>query len=79
MVQQEGRGGDRWRVTNNSGGIAPDVEPDALAGENPQMKEGEPFRDVPAGQPVFIHFGSGLADPPTATLRVEWNDSFDHP
>lgn len=69
--------GDRWRVINNTGGIATDVEFEPLGGESIQMEDGERFRDVPAGQPVFIHFGGGLADPATATLSAEWNDSSD--
>jgi hypothetical protein len=48
-----------------------------VGGEDVQMEDGKPFRDVAAGQPVFIHFGGGMTDPPTATLRAEWNDSLD--
>lgn len=75
-VTQAGSG--RWRVTNNSGGIANDVEFMPLAEEQIQLEDGEQFRNVPAGQPVFIHFGGGMTDPPTATVHVEWNDSLDH-
>lgn len=67
----------RWRVTNNTGGIATDVEVEALGDEHVQMEDGQSFRDVAAGQPMFVHFGGGMTDPPTATLRVEWNDSVD--
>ena len=70
-------GSGRWRVTNNSGGIATDVDVEALGGEDVQMEDGQQLRDVAAGQPMFVHFGGGFADPPTATLRVEWNDSMD--
>ena len=77
VVARAGTSGERWRVTNNSGGVATDVEFEAVNGENIQMEDDKQFRDVAAGQPVFIHFGGGLTDPPTATLKVEWNDSFD--
>jgi sRNA-binding protein len=70
-------GGDRWRVSNNTGGLASDVEFEPVDGERVQMEDGLQLRDVAAGQPVFIHFGGGMTDPPTATLRAEWNDSFD--
>ncbi|TFD12897.1 hypothetical protein E3T35_06310 [Cryobacterium sp. TMT1-2-2] len=70
-------GGGRWRVSNNTGGVASDVEFEPVNEENVQMEDGLQFRDVAAGQPVFIHFGGGMTDPPTATLRAEWNDSLD--
>jgi hypothetical protein len=74
-VQKAGSG--RWRVTNNTGGIATDVEFDPVGGESIQMEDQLQHRDVSASQPVFIHFGGSVSDPPTATLRAEWNDSFD--
>ncbi|TFC33472.1 hypothetical protein E3O55_04065 [Cryobacterium sp. MDB1-18-2] len=65
----------RWRVSNNTGGVTSDVEFEPVGVANVQMEDGLQFRDVGAGQPVFIHFGGGVTDPPTATLRAEWNDS----
>lgn len=65
---------DRWRVTNNTGGQADFVTVEVIPPATATMEDGFSMRDVPPGQPFFVHFGGGMTDPATATLRIVWRD-----
>jgi hypothetical protein len=75
IVTRERPGGDRWRVVNNTGGVAQLAEFTPTSSGHFQMEDGLETRTVPNGSPVFIAFGGSIADPASIGVRVDWVDS----
>jgi hypothetical protein len=74
IVSREGTGGDRWRVVNNTGGIARNAHFTPRGSGYFHMEDEQQRRDVANGSPVFIGFGGSIADPSTMAVHVQWAD-----